>query len=49
VVKGVTIPKGMVVEILVHSMHHDPDYWVEPETFNPDRYIAAKYSLVCVE
>jgi len=29
----------MTVEILVHHIHHDPDYWTDPETFNPDRKV----------
>lgn len=34
----VTIPAGSQVVIGLHSMHTDPDYWSEPEKFDPDRF-----------
>ncbi|KAL9984595.1 hypothetical protein ACROYT_G006906 [Oculina patagonica] len=37
-IKGVTIPKGMPVMIPCYAIHHDPEIWPEPETFNPERF-----------
>ncbi|NXU59563.1 CP3AC protein, partial [Turnix velox] len=36
--KGVTIPKGMVVMIPAYVMHRDPEYWPKPEEFRPERF-----------
>ncbi|XP_041364331.1 cytochrome P450 3A24-like [Gigantopelta aegis] len=36
--KGVTIPAGMAVLADVWSLHHNAEYWSEPETFNPERF-----------
>ncbi|XP_067946326.1 cytochrome P450 3A8-like [Watersipora subatra] len=33
-----TIPKGMMISCLVYPMHHDPEYWPNPETFDPVRF-----------
>ncbi|KAK7080460.1 Cytochrome P450 3A4 [Halocaridina rubra] len=34
-----TIPKGMVVQCQVWSVHHDARYWPDPEKFSPDRFM----------
>lgn len=36
-IKGVTIPAGMSVHFPLYAIHHDPEFWTDPETFNPDR------------
>jgi len=33
-----TIPKGMKVIIPIAGLHHDPEYWANPDTFDPDRF-----------
>jgi len=33
-----TIPKGMKVFIPIIGLHHDPEYWPSPDTFDPDRF-----------
>ncbi|XP_051061442.1 cytochrome P450 3A31 [Phodopus roborovskii] len=35
---GVLVPKGSVVTIPVFALHHDPQYWPEPEGFHPERF-----------
>ncbi|XP_041533949.1 cytochrome P450 3A11-like [Microtus oregoni] len=35
---GVFIPKGSIVIIPIFSLHHDPQYWPEPEEFRPERF-----------
>ncbi|NXT47657.1 CP3AC protein, partial [Pluvianellus socialis] len=37
-INGVTIPKGMVVMIPAYVMHHNSEYWPEPEEFRPERF-----------
>ncbi|XP_078521132.1 cytochrome P450 3A21-like [Lissotriton helveticus] len=37
-VNGVTIPEGVVVMIPLFPLHRDPEYWPEPDVFNPDRF-----------
>ncbi|XP_078521130.1 cytochrome P450 3A21-like [Lissotriton helveticus] len=37
-VNGVTIPEGVVVMIPLYPLHRDPEYWSEPDEFNPDRF-----------
>ena len=35
---GVTLPKGAQVTIPIWHIHHDPQYWPEPNKFDPNRY-----------
>ncbi|KAI8786628.1 cytochrome P450 3A7 [Biomphalaria glabrata] len=37
-INGVHIPKGMVVLIPVYAIHNDPNFWPEPEKFDPERF-----------
>ncbi|CAG2103492.1 unnamed protein product, partial [Medioppia subpectinata] len=36
---GITLPAGQEIEIPVYAVHHNPDYYPDPETFNPDRFM----------
>lgn len=35
---GYVVPKGSLLNIDILGIHHNPDYWTDPETFNPDRF-----------
>lgn len=35
---GVKVMKGELIAIPVYSMHHDPQYFPDPYTFNPERF-----------
>ncbi|OWF50100.1 cytochrome P450 3A24-like [Mizuhopecten yessoensis] len=35
---NINIPKGLVIHIPAGAIHKDPQYWSEPETFNPERF-----------
>lgn len=37
-INGVFIPKGTVVTIPIYPLHRNPEYWLKPEEFNPERY-----------
>ncbi|XP_069107924.1 cytochrome P450 3A8-like isoform X2 [Argopecten irradians] len=38
VVKGIHIPKGALVAIPIFLIHHDPEFYPDPEEFRPERY-----------
>ncbi|NJM27177.1 MAG: cytochrome P450 [Pseudanabaena sp. RU_4_16] len=40
-VDGEQIPKGTEVMILLYALHHHPDFWENPETFDPNRWANA--------
>lgn len=33
------IPAGCNVIISIHSVHRDPEFYPDPEKFNPDRFL----------
>lgn len=39
---GHHIPKGTVVLINTHSVHHDEKYWKDPHVFRPERFLNAR-------
>ncbi|CAG9763051.1 unnamed protein product [Ceutorhynchus assimilis] len=41
------IPKDTTVLINLHSVHHDKDYWKDPEIFKPERFLDADTQLIC--
>jgi cytochrome P450 len=36
--EGISIPAGQVVLLFIYGAHHHPDFWTNPEQFNPDRF-----------
>ncbi|XP_039307875.1 cytochrome P450 4C1-like [Solenopsis invicta] len=32
------IPPGTVIFLSIYAVHHDPNFWPNPELFNPDRF-----------
>ncbi|KAF9456426.1 cytochrome P450 [Collybia nuda] len=45
--RGQFIPKDTVIVLNTYTMHHDPQRYPDPHTFNPDRYIDD--STTCAE
>ncbi|KAK6183231.1 hypothetical protein SNE40_010752 [Patella caerulea] len=45
-VNGYTLEKDTMVLCHIKSAHFDPDYWDNPEEFNPDRWIGPDGKLV---
>jgi len=39
-VDGLTIPPGTDVDIMLYWLHRDPEFWPEPEKFDPERFSA---------
>ncbi|XP_072031763.1 cytochrome P450 3A19-like [Amphiura filiformis] len=35
---GITIPNGQYLNINVWNIQHNPEYWADPETFNPENF-----------
>lgn len=42
------LPKGMVISVPVYSLHHDPQFWPEPEKFIPERYTLNLISKITI-
>jgi cytochrome P450 len=38
VIDGYEVPAGADVLICPYTLHRHPDFWTDPETFNPDRF-----------
>jgi cytochrome P450 len=37
----VDIPRGATVVVFIYGTHHSPQYWEDPENFNPERFAKA--------
>lgn len=48
-VDGMFIPEGVVVGTPHYTIHHNPSYYPDPFTFNPDRWIAGSSPSVTKE
>ena len=44
--KEMTIPKGCEVTFPCYLLHKDPEYWKDPEKFDPMRYYDFLNSLI---
>ena len=45
-IQGYTIPKDTNIHINLWGLHHDPDFWTDPENFRPGRFLDASGDLV---
>jgi cytochrome P450 len=41
----VDIPRGSTVVVFIYGVHHSPQYWDNPETFDPERFTKSKEKL----
>lgn len=39
------IPKGSTVVVFVYGAHHSPQYWAQPELFDPERFAKANEKI----
>ena len=37
---GITIPKGTQVIPLLNAVYMNPNLWIDPERFNPERFLS---------
>ncbi|XP_044012362.1 cytochrome P450 4C1-like [Aphidius gifuensis] len=37
--KKYLIPAGLTLNIHIYNAHHDPNFWPDPEVFDPDRFL----------
>lgn len=38
VINGLFIPKGMIVVVPIYAIQNDPEFWTNPEKFDPERF-----------
>ena len=38
-IDGVTFPADTEIDVSLYNIHHNPDVWENPETFDPDRFL----------
>lgn len=36
--EGIKIKKGQIITVPIYALHHDPDYYPNPEKFDPERF-----------
>ena len=36
---GLKIPAGMKIRFPLHAIHHNPEFWPEPDIFKPERFL----------
>ena len=36
---GYVLPKGVTVAVMIHSLHHNPQVYPDPESFKPERFL----------
>lgn len=41
---GAVIPKGTLISIDVHELHHNPRVWKDSDVFNPERFLEGCYT-----
>jgi cytochrome P450 len=41
----VAIPRGSTVVVFIYGAHHSPQYWENPESFDPERFTKANEKL----
>ena len=41
-IEGYTVPAGTIVYGNLKGIHHDPRFWLDPDTFEPDRFYDKK-------
>jgi cytochrome P450 family 4 len=45
VLEGVTIPKYTNIAVFIYGLHRNPEYFPDPETFDPERFAQVDGSL----
>ena len=40
--EGMAIPKDTTILMSIYELHRSADFWIDPNTFNPDRFDASK-------
>ena len=43
--QGYDLPKNTLTLTNLYAVHMDPEYWTNPEAFNPDRFLDAEGKL----
>ena len=43
---GTFIPKGGIVSVVERPLHHDPEHYEDPETFNPWRFVELRNDAI---